>query len=301
MGKNGWGWVEEDPRLKRLYDFRKKRTHLHLDKKILLSWNTWAIIAMARAGLILKDSRYTEAALKAQIFIHEKMTDKKNRLFLRCCDGETAGDGQLDDYAGYALALIELYRSTFNSAYLQEAVFRAKQMMDLFEDRKRGGYYLTAHDSEALIMRPKETYDGAIPSGNSVAEATLQELAAFTGEPLFSEAAGRQHRFMAGRAKAHPSAHSFSLAAMAKALYPHKELICASAALPTELLSYLREHPAHNLNILFLSPESKKTLSETAPFTSSYPVSQHTTWYLCENGACHAPQRNFDKLDLTPN
>ncbi|MCI8551002.1 MAG: thioredoxin domain-containing protein [Lachnospiraceae bacterium] len=298
IGHDEREWDAEDPRLKRLYDFRKKRAHLHLDKKILLSWNTWAIIAMARAGLVLKDSRYTEAALKTQTFIREKMTDKKNRLFLRYCDGEAAGAGQLDDYAGYALALIELYRSTFGSDYLQEAVFRAKQMAGLFEDREKGGYYLTAHDSEPLIMRPKETYDGAIPSGNSVAQAVLQELADFTGETLFSAAANRQHKFMAGQADAYPSAHSFSLTAMAKALYPHKELVCTGAALPTELLSCLREHPAHNLNILFLSPENKKTLSEIAPFTISYPVSEHPVWYLCENGACHAPQRDFEKLDL---
>ena len=140
--------------------------------------------------------------------------------------------------------------------------------------RKTGGYYLTAHDAEALITRPKETYDGAVPSGNAVAEEVLEELAALTGEILFREAADRQHRFMAGCVKEYPAAHCFSLMAMAKSLYPHKELVCTGSELPDELISYLRENPAHDLSILFQSAENKKKLSELAPFTASYPISK---------------------------
>ena len=97
------------------------------------------------------------------------MTDEKRRLYIRFRDGEAANAGQLDDYAVYALALLELYQATFEMDYLSLAVLRAKQMQELFEDREKGGYYMTAFDGEALISRPKETYDGAIPSGNSVA------------------------------------------------------------------------------------------------------------------------------------
>ncbi len=248
--------------------------------------------------MILDDSRYTNAAVKTQKFIREKMTDENNRLFLRYCDGEAAHNGQLDDYAVYSLALIELYRSTFEIGYLNEAMLRAKQMIDLFEDAQFGGYYLTAHDAEVLITRPKETYDGAIPSGNSVAEAVLEELAPLTGEMSFREAADRQHRFMAGQIREYPAAHCFSLTAMSKALYPHKELICTGSTAPKEIYTYLREHPANNLSVLFKSEGNAKDLSEISPFTADYPVSEKAVWYLCENGSCHAPQTDFRKLNL---
>ena len=298
IGKSDKPWDADDPRLKRLREYRKTRTRLHHDNKILLSWNAWMIIALSKAGLILDNSRYTNAAVKAQKFIREKMTDENNRLFLRYCDGEAAHKGQLDDYAVYSLSLIELYRSTFEIGYLKEASIRAKQMIDLFEDKENGGYYLTAHDAEILITHPKETYDGAIPSGNSLAEMVLEEFALLTGETVFREAADRQHRFMAGQIKQYPAAHCFSLMAMSKALYSHKELVCTGLEVPEELYTYLRERPAHNLSILFKSAENEKTLSEIAPFTTDYPVSENTLWYLCENGSCHAPQTDFGKLNL---
>ena len=136
IGKNSPSWDIDDPRLKRIRKYRKLRTQLHLDDKILLSWNAWTIVALARLGLVFDDSQYTNAAVKAQSFICKKMTDEKNRLFLRYCDGETAHLGQLDDYAVYALALIVLYGSTFKTSYLKEAALRIKQMIDLFEDKK---------------------------------------------------------------------------------------------------------------------------------------------------------------------
>lgn len=299
IGKKDGAWSADDAVLKRLYEYRKERTKLHLDDKVLLSWNAWTIIAMAKAGLILGNTRYTNAAVKAQNFIQANMTDERNRLFLRFCDGDSAHDGQLDDYAVYALALLWLYRSTFEVKYLKEAVFRTKQMIELFEDREKGGFYLTAHDGEVLIMRPKEIYDGAIPSGNAVAEMVLEEVAALTGEAVFRKAADRQHQFMAGQIKGYPASHCYALMAMAKPLYRHRELICSGAKPPAELYAYLREHPSHDLSIIFKSAENSGDLSEIAPFTADYPVSGNTVWYLCENGACHAPQDDFFKLGLS--
>ncbi|MDE7063526.1 MAG: hypothetical protein K2O73_09830, partial [Lachnospiraceae bacterium] len=245
------GWAADDPRLKKLYEYRKKRTALHLDNKILLSWNAWTIASLARAGMILGDNRYRDAAVKAQQFIRRKMTDAGDRLYLRYCDGEAAHPGQLDDYASYTLALTALYRATFDIAYLKEAVFRARQMMELYADGEANGYYMTAHDAGKLIMRPKETYDGAIPSGNSAAEMALEQLASLTGEQFFREAADRQHRFMAGQVKASPASHCFALCAMAEALYPHRELIITGSRVPDEINAYLKKHPAHDLSILF--------------------------------------------------
>ena len=299
IGRTGRAWDAGDPRLKRLREYRKERTILSLDNKILLSWNAWAVLALARAGLILGKPCYTHAALKAQRFIRETLTDEKGRLLLRYCGGEAAHDGQLDDYAVYALALLELYRCTLEAGFLKEAIFRAVQMMDWFEDQENGGYYRTAHDAEVLIDRPKETYDGAVPSGNAVAEAVLEELSALTGEARFQGAANRQHQFMAGQIKGYPAAHSFALIAMAKPLYSRKELLCTGSQPPEDLFAYLQEFPAHHLSFLFKSEENGRELAGLAPFTSSYPASDQAVWYLCENGSCRSPQTDFKKLDLS--
>ncbi len=294
------GWNREDPRLKKLYHYRLRRTKLHKDDKILLSWNAWTILALAKAGLILAERSYLDAALQIQKFIEEKMTDDSDRLYLRCRDGEAAHAGQLDDYAVYALALLELYRVTFETAYLQKAIHRAGQMAQLFEDREHGGYFMTASDGERLIARHKETYDGAIPSGNSVAAMVLQRIAALTGEQVWQDAANRQMEFLAGAVSEHPSASCFGVLAMMEALYPHRELVCAAKdGLPDELRDYLKEHPADDLSILLKTAENGDALAQCAPFTRTYPVPENgAAYYLCENGACEAPVTKFGQLNL---
>lgn len=298
IGQNRAGWKADDPRLLKLYQYRKRRTFLHADHKILLSWNAWTIIALTRAGIILDSNRYLSAACKAQDFIQANMIDSENRLYLRFCDGEAAHAGLLDDYAAYTLALTELYRFTFDTKYLHQALFHAKQMTELFEDSEHGGYYLTPHDAEALFLRPKELYDGAIPSGNSTAAMALERLASLTGDPQLRSAADRQHNFMASQIKKHPAGHCFALLAMAHVLYPHKELICTGNNLPRELISYLKSHPAHDLNILFKSSQNAEALSEIVPFINSYPITKNALWYLCENGTCRTPVSKFKMLEL---
>ena len=298
IGKLGKGWKHKDARLIKLIEYRKRRAGLHLDNKILLSWNAWMIMAMVRAGSILNDGVYLDAAKKAHGFIKTHMTDEKNRLYLRFCDGEAAHRGQLDDYAVYALSLTELYRVTQDIEYLKEAMLRTEQMMELFEDKKRGGYYITSHDAESLIARPKETYDGAIPSGNSVAAMALENLARLTGKQRLIEAADRQQRFIAGEISEYPGGHAFALMAMANALYPKKELLYTGSSVPNEIIDHIRSHPAHDLSILYKSAENEEELSKLAPFTKDYPISEHTVWYLCENGACHAPVMDFSELEL---
>ncbi len=295
----GDAWRGDDPRLQKLRAYRKSRTALHRDDKILLSWNAWTMIALAQAGLILREDRYLNAARSAQRFIEASMTDAEDRLFLRFRDGESAIPGQLEDYGVYALALLALYRATFEADFLALAVHRARQMVALFEDKGQGGYFINAYDAEQLIIRPKETYDGAMPSGNSVAAAVLEALAALTGETVWREAADRQLRFLTGQAAELPAGHCFGMLAMAKQLYPHRELICAGRRVPDELWDYLRSHPADELSILFLSEDNAAALAGCAPFTASYPIPEDgTVWYLCENGACRAPVSEFGQLRL---
>ena len=273
---------------KQLYDYRLERTRLHKDDKILLSWNAWAIIALVRAGDILGEPSCLEAAVRTKNFIEEKMIDGNHRLYLRFRDGEAANAGQLDDYAVYALALLELYQATFEIEYLSLAVLRAKQMRELFEDREKGGYYMTAFDGETLISRPKETYDGAIPSGNSVAVMVLQKLALLTAERTWQEAAERQMRFCAGEIQRYPVGYSFALMGLTMAFYPHRELVCVvKERIPEELKQYVSQYGADDISVLVKTEKNEEELLKYAPFTAEYPVPEtEPAYYLCENGTC---------------
>lgn len=293
----------DDAQLQSLCKYRLERTQLHKDDKILLSWNAWTILALARAGRAFSDERYRQAAIQAAEFIEDNMTDQRNRLYLRWRDGEAAHAGQLEDYAVYALALTELYQLTFQPVYLQQAVDRARQMAALFEDKEQGGYFITACDAEQLIARPKETYDGAIPSGNSAAAAVLQRLASLTGETIWQEAADRQLRFLAGETAHYPAGYSFALSAAASALYPHRELVGTIAdGLPEDFSVFLRTQWKNDLNILIKTADNAEALAVCAPFTKEYPLPKSgAAWYLCENGACQAPVTDFSMLPMKGN
>lgn len=294
-------WSEDDVRLKKLYDYRRTRTVLHRDDKVILSWNGWMIIAMAKAARILGDIRFQNAAVSADQFIREHMMDQGNRLYLRWREGEAAYMGQLDDYAVYGLALLELYRATYQPSYLEDAVLIARQMTELFEDQENGGYFLTAKDAEVLIARPKETYDGAIPSGNSAAAVLLGGLSQYTCDPVWVERMERQAVFLAGASKDYPAGHSFGLQAFLKILYSSMELVCVTAGdgLPEVLKNYLVKTTALNLVVILKTSKNQKELEKAVPYLRDYKVpDQGDMYYLCQNGMCLKPERDFEKLKI---
>lgn len=300
IDREGEAWPADDSRLEQLYRYRLQRTQLHKDDKILTEWNAWMITALARAGLVLREPRYLDAAKRAEAFLHASLTDESDRLYLRWHDGECAVPGQLDDYAVYALALLELYRCTFSIEYLEQAVRRAEQMQKLFSDPDQGGFYRTASDAETLIARPKELYDGAMPSGNSVAAMVLQQLSELTGEKRWLDAANEQLTFIAGEAERFGSGVSYGLLAMMRSLYSHQELICCGDDDGGVLSAYLARHPANDLAVLQKTKENAARLDKLAPFTKAYDVPNHgTRWYLCTNGACKMPVDTFDALQLS--
>lgn len=290
-----------DPTLKKLRDYRKNRAPLHTDDKVLTSWTALAASAFAQAGIVLADESYLQAAIDVVRFIEENMTDARGRLLLRWHSGEAAHDGQLSDYAAYALALINLYRATLKPEYLQQAIGRATQISELFADESGGGFFQNAFDSEQLISRPKDTYDGAIPSGNSMTARVFEELAELTGEIYWRNQADKQHEFTASYAEMSPADFSFAMTAFMKSLYPQQELICAANAIPSELETFMRSAESANTSILFKSGQNTELLAMCAPFTENYPVPEKDTdaiWYLCKNGACNAPSSDFGSLDL---
>ena len=299
IGSKTSGWKYDDKRIVTLQNYRKERTSLHTDDKIILSWNAWMIAALATAERIFRDGKNIKIAETACKFIEKNLADSENRLLRRYRKGNSALPGTLEDYAAYSLALLELYKTTFNAEYLKLANLRAGQMIRFFEDTENGGYFLNASYAEQLITRPKEMFDGAMPSGNSTAEMVLEELASLTGEKIWKDASDRQHRFMASFSETHPMSSSFSLLSVAKYVYPHGQLICCAKHLPSDLLSYLQATPASNISILFKSEKDSETLAECAPYTAAYSIPDSgAMWYLCENNVCKRPVRSFKELNL---
>lgn len=294
-------WEEQDPRLQRLYHYRQNRTRLHRDDKTLLSWSGWAVMAMAKAFEVMGKPEYLNAAVGAEQFIRKHMTGKDGKLFLRWREGEAAQAGQLDDYAVYGLALLELYQATWEPSYLNEAVLRAGQMIALFEDREKGGFFLTSWEAEQLIARPKETYDGGIPSGNSAAAVLLGRLSLYRNDALWNEAAERQIRFLTGAIRDYPAGSGFGLVSLLEHLYPSRQLVCvtSSSEIPKELKTYLQENLVFNLLVILKTGKNTLELEKAAPFTKHYPVPETgTCYYLCQNGMCMRPETEFSKLNL---
>lgn len=297
-------YEKEDEKIKMLssslFNYRMERTSLHLDDKILTSWNGLMIAAMAKAYLVLDDEKYLEAARRAQFFIEENMTDQKNnRLYLRYRDGEAGNDGQIDDYAFYAFGLLELYQVSFEVSYLEKALNICETMIRLFFDEENGGFYLYAHDSETLISRPKETYDGALPSGNSVAAYVLSKLYHLTGEIVWQDRLKKQLTYIGVNAESSPANFCFSLMAYQMVLYPSVQLIAVlNQSDRKEELHGLRMETFFGMDILLKTPENEETLSRTAPFTKDYPIDpEKSLFYVCKNGMCLKPVEHRKELE----
>ncbi|MHA2429129.1 MAG: thioredoxin domain-containing protein [Candidatus Hermodarchaeia archaeon] len=166
----------------KLFEVREQRIHPHKDDKILADWNGLMIAALAKAARVLDEPSYAEAAKKAVNFVFTQMLDAKGRLLHRYRDKEAKILAFLDDYAFMIWGLLELYETTLEPEYLQKAVELNAELLTHFWDDVGGGFYFTSDDAEDLLVRKKDAYDGAIPSGNSVAMLNLLRLARITAE-----------------------------------------------------------------------------------------------------------------------
>jgi uncharacterized protein YyaL (SSP411 family) len=283
---------------KKLYDYRITRTSLHTDDKILTSWNGLMIGALAKSYEVLGDDWCLEAAKNAQAFIQKNLTSEKGRLFIRYREGQADHDGQLDDYAFYAFGLLELYEASFDIKYLNIAAEISEKMLELFFDEDQGGFYMYAHDRDKLISRPKEVYDGAIPSGNSVAAYVISRLYHLTGKIKWQNVLERQVSYLTQEVEKSPANYCFSLLAFQSILYPSTEIVCVSAeGSILEEIQILQRSRKPDVSMILKTPQNEAALSEAAPFTADYPVPPAgNNYYVCRNGACMKPVEGMDEL-----
>ena len=268
-----------DDELQKLYSYRKSRRRLHLDDKVLISWNSMMIAALSVLYRTSRNEKYLRAAVDAQIFI-EKHLSTGLQLHTSWRGGRQSEKSFLDDYAFYIAALTELYHSTLNRGYLEKAERFCKEAVGRFADISNGGFYLSDSDSTELFMNPKEIYDGAVPSGNSVMAYNLVRLYRLTGNEDYKKLADKQMHYMSAQAQDYLTGHSMFL--FAKLVYdnpPEQIKIVLKEA--SDLEKVRRKLP------LFADVT-------VIPQSREYPlVNDSTTFYVCRNHTCFAPSNTL--------
>ncbi|HUA17785.1 MAG TPA: thioredoxin domain-containing protein [Bryobacteraceae bacterium] len=288
----------------KLLELRSHRVRPHLDDKILTAWNGLMISAFAKAAQVLQgDVRYLAAAQRAAEFILTRMYDARSGILQRRFrDGEAAIDGFLDDYAFFANALLDLYEADFDPRHLETALALATKMRELFEDPEDGAFFSTAVGDPSLVLRMKDDYDGAEPSGNSVALLVLLRLAHLTDRTDLREAADRTLRALASKIAAQPVAVPQLLVALDYWLGPRREIVIAGephAALARDFLSHVRARFLPNtVTLLAGSDGSRERLARVFPAAANMePIAGQPTAYVCQDYVCQLPTIELSKFD----
>jgi uncharacterized protein YyaL (SSP411 family) len=287
-----------------LFEVRARRPRPLLDDKVLTDWNGFMIAALAKAARAFGNEAYARRAARAADFLLDTMrtgpvpAEAGSRLLHRYRNGEAGILGMLDDYAFLVWGLIELYQATFEPRHLRAALDLNATMRTHFEDDERGGFYLTAADAEALILRQKEYYDGAVPSGNAVAALNNLRLARLTGRTELEAVADRAMR-SSGEVAQQPTAHTLMMSAAAFAAGPAQEITIAGerGADDTEaLLGTLRESYLPNA-VVHLHTPGDDALAALAPYVEAQTMRDgQATAYVCEHFACQTPTTDPDEM-----
>lgn len=270
-----------DDYLPAVYAYRKKRYPLHLDDKILTSWNSLMIAAMCHLYRITSDKTYLLAAVGAQQFLENKLCDQET-LYVSYRDKQRGEKGFLNEYANEIFALLALYEATLNSSYLKKAKAFCNKVISDFYDEEQGGFFLYGKENEPLIFRPKETYDGAIFSGNSAMAYNLVQLQLLTGEKNFGNLAEQQLKFMGTEAAHYPAGYAMFLIALSDYIDPPEKITIVVkdkkdlAELPCKI-------PLHSVISVLENP------------TREYPLkNDRTTFYVCREHACQPPVNDLE-------
>ena len=278
----------------KLFAARAKRVRPHLDDKVLASWNGLMLGSLARASAVLNDEAYLQAAEKNLRFLQARLWDAKTRtLYHRWRDGERDSAQLQEAYAFLLGGVIELYQVTLDAKHLEFAIALAESMLAKFYDKEEGGFWQSDAGAGDLILRIKEDYDGAEPSGNSVATLALLKLAAITERKDFQEAADKTLRLFSERLQRMPQAVPYLLLALDFSLEEPKRLVIAGDVKSAEGRALLRA--AHSVY-----QPNKVVLANAGPVEAFartlLPKDGKPTAYLCTGNACQPPTHDAERV-----
>ena len=278
----------------KMFAARSQRVRPHLDDKVLASWNGLMLGAMARASAVLGDETYRAAAEKNLAFLQSKLWDAKTgTLYHRWRDGERDSVQLQQAYAFLLSGVVDLYEATLNPKHLDFAIALADSMIAKFQDKEAGGFWQSGADAADLILRVKEDYDGAEPSGNSVATLALLKLGAITDRADYKQAAEGGLRLMTERLQKFPQAVPYMLQALEFSLAEPKRVVIAGDPAKRDTQVLLRA--AHSVfqpgKVVLGVAGSVEAFAKTLPMKGGAAVV-----YLCTGTACQAPTSEVEKL-----
>jgi uncharacterized protein len=270
----------------KMFAARAKRGRPHLDDKVLASWNGMMLGAMARAYAVLGDAEFRGAAEKNLAFLQAKLWDApRQTLYHRWRQGGRDSVQLLTAYANLLAGTIDLYEATLEPKHLDFAVALAETMLAKFYDAQQGGFYDSAAETPDLILRVKEDYDGAEPSGNSTAVLALLRLGAITERKEFKEAAEKTLRLLAPRLQDLPQAVPHLLTGLDFLLHEPKRVVVAGDPGRPQTVALLRAiHSVYQPDKVVLG-----TSGAVDPFTKTLPAKDAPMVFLCTGTACQPP------------
>jgi len=275
----------------RLFEERERRERPLLDDKILTDWNGLMIAALSKAARAFQVKEYAEEAVRSAEFLLGNMWDG-DELLHRYREGEAQIGGFLDDYAFMVWGLIELYQATHEKRFLDEARRINEVMMDMFADPE-GGFYFTSSESEELLIRRKDLYDGAIPSGNSVAFMNMMRLSRLTGNTSLEEEAAKLSRFFSSSILGAPHAYSMLLSGLDFAFGPSTEVVVSGEKEDIgDIISQLDRRYLPNTVVHRYSTE----LATSVDYISSMKPGDSPMIYVCTGFVCKLPTGNMEKV-----
>jgi uncharacterized protein YyaL (SSP411 family) len=284
----------------KMFETRAKRVRPHLDDKVLASWNGLMLGAMARAYAILGEQKYKQAAERNVVFLQAKLWESPSRaakhstgtLYHRWRDGQRDNVQLLEGYAFLLSGVLDLYEATLEPRHLDFAILLAEAMLSKFYDSDNGGFWQSAPDAKDLIMRIKEDYDGAEPSGNSVAIMGLLRLGKITDRKDFVDPAEKSLRFFGNRLQQMPQAVPYMLQALYFSLEVPKRVVIAGK--PTSEDIHRLIHAAHSIY------EPNKVVLGNAgavePFAKTLPARDGAVVYLCTGTSCQPPTNDSEEI-----
>jgi uncharacterized protein YyaL (SSP411 family) len=285
----------------RLFEHREKRIHPYKDDKILTDWNGLMIAALSRGAFVFREPRYLEAAERAADFILENLRDSDGRLLHRYRNGRAGITAHAEDYAFLVHGLIELYEAGFDVRHLRAAKELNEELIRHYWDEGEGGFFFTADDSEALIVRRKEIDDSAIPSGNSMALLNLLRLGRMLGEPELEAKAAELNNHFSGYILRYPAAFTQFLVGLDFATSSSRELVLAGrAGAPDvrEMMEALSRRYLPHLVILFRpQTDEEPEIVKLAAFTrDQVALDGRATAYVCSDYRCEKPTTDPNEM-----
>jgi uncharacterized protein YyaL (SSP411 family) len=270
---------------------RQKRTKPAVDDKVLSSWNGLAISAFAHAYQVTGEQKYLDAARDASSFVVKNLI-KSGRLLRRYRAGDAAIDGALDDYAFMVAALLDMYETTFEPAWLREGINLTESMLELFWDASSGGFMSS---SSNLLLKVKEGYDGPMPSGNAVAALTLLRLSELTGREEFRLKSEATMKVFVDGMESSPFSHTYMMCAL-DFWFGSREIVVAGDQKDPRMRQMLLE-----IRKRFLPDKVLAAVDDSVPELSLLTqgktgIGGNPTVFICRNFACRSPITQLQPL-----